>query len=177
LDSKPISVVVEDDPAVKTTNEWAKTTVLSRLTSRPLASFASHIEKIYDRVAANRAAMIRLEIISYRIEHRQLPEKLIDLGGTLNGNQLVDPFSNRPFEYYPAFLLSAGTGDQSIRPTSSTDAELISRNSPMVKFTIDQLTSSEPNRVASVIDLLSMTRPSKQYLYSIPPLNPVSKFP
>ena len=64
-----------------------------------------------------------MELIAYRLEHGQLPDRLVQLIPNINGVNLVDPYSGRLFEYYPTFLLSSGLRSVELVPSDAKNIE------------------------------------------------------
>ena len=81
------------------------------------------LQAVLERHTRIRAALTRMELIAYRLEHGQLPDRLIQLIPTINGVNLVDPYSGRLFEYYPTFLLSSGQRGIELVPADAKNIE------------------------------------------------------
>ena len=86
-------------------NHLKNTTFFVRFANSPLRY---SVQRVLDRHTSVRAALTRMELIAYRLEHGKLPDRLVELIPNFNGVNLVDPYSGRLFEYYPTFLLSSG---------------------------------------------------------------------
>lgn len=89
-------------------------------------------ERLRDNEAAfelqRRATLIRLACQVYRLEHGKLPEKLEDLvGKTGEGGWLetlpVDPFSDRPFVYFPQGIPRPRTESEQIEAAEDEDRD------------------------------------------------------
>ena len=80
-------------------------------------------QSVLDRHTSIRAALTRMELIAYRLEHGQLPDRLVQLIPNINGVHLVDPYSGRLFEYYATFLLSAGLRGVELIPADAKNIE------------------------------------------------------
>jgi hypothetical protein len=93
------------------------------------------------------------------------------LGDLTDAENLIDPYSNRLFEYYPAFLLSAGESQLSIRPGSSIEAQILVTGAPPIRFTIAQLTSSLTADIEKMNEAASETRWIAEHVYPIPVAN------
>jgi len=104
-------IPVSDTPAKATTNP---------LLGLAVSSLKNVKEIVLRRKTEIRAALTRMELIAYRLDHGKLPDRLIELMATIDGLHLVDPCSDRFFDYYPTFLLSAGDTDAALLPVSST---------------------------------------------------------
>ena len=81
------------------------------------------VQAVLDRHTNIRAALTRMELIAYRLEHGQLPDRLVQLIPNINGVNLVDPYSGRMFEYYPTFLLSSGLRGVELVPADAKNIE------------------------------------------------------
>ena len=81
------------------------------------------VQEVLDRHTTIRAALTRMELIAYRLEHGQLPDRLVQLIPNINGVNLVDPYSGRLFEYYPTFLLSSGLRSVELVPSDAKNIE------------------------------------------------------
>lgn len=99
-----------------------RTTPLVQILGLP---FHRIIDSVLRHEATARAAITRMELIAYRLEHGKLPDRLIQLMETLDGKYLIDPWSDRLFDFYPAFLLSAGSAHSALVPVSSTEVEIV----------------------------------------------------
>lgn len=169
---KPIWQAITDDLEDQKTTDWATTTVLMRFVRN---SYSEVAEPIYSRVAMKRAAMTCLAIISYRKQHGHLPAKLFDLGDLTETENLIDPYSNQRFDYYPGFLLSEGEYHLSIRPVTATEAELDLQwaGKPPVRLNVQQLMSAAKDDIESTIESITKAKAELPLfltanIYSIP---------
>ena len=96
-------------------------------------------EIVLQRQTTIRAALIRMELIAYRLEHEKLPGTLIELLATNPNLNIVDPWSNRIFEYYPTFLLTAGDTGITLRPVSANRLEIRDERTLIASFAPDQV--------------------------------------
>ncbi|WP_010586624.1 ABC transporter permease [Schlesneria paludicola] len=88
---------------------------------------------ILQRATEIRAALLRIELIAYRLEHQTLPTELVELLETANSLNIVDPWSNRAFEYYPTMILSKGGRGTALVPVSATHVQFKNEdNSDMI---------------------------------------------
>lgn len=76
------------------------------------------------RTTAIRAALTRFELLAHRKQHGRLPNRLLELVSTMEDRNLVDPWSNRLFDYYPEFLLSTGNSNSAVLPIGGAQAAL-----------------------------------------------------
>jgi len=123
--SSPKGLTTRDFMRETTAQEtWAasvdKTTFLASQIAVPLRSM---MWTVLDRHTMVRAGLTRMELIAYRLEHGKVPDRLVELLPTIGGNNLVDPWSGRMFDYYPAFLMSAGVREIELLPITSTEFE------------------------------------------------------
>ena len=116
--NQSVTKAIEDAELI--INKLKNTTYLLRFSPNALR-FSK--QSVLDRHTSIRAALTRMELIAYRLEHGQLPDRLVQLIPNLNGVDLVDPYSGRLFEYYPTFLLSSGLRGVELVPTEAKNIE------------------------------------------------------
>ena len=108
-------------------NEWARTTPLAEFSKLPLEAAVGSVLRHHTMI---RAGITRMELIAYRMEHGTLPKRLIQLMESLDGKYLIDPWSDRLFDYYPSFLLSVGSSHSALVPVSSKEVEIQQDSTP-----------------------------------------------
>ncbi len=125
-----------------------RTTPLAAIAISPLYF---HRQAVLMRHTTIRAALTRMELIAYRLEHGKLPDRLVNLIPKVSGKQLVDPFSGRLFDYYPEFLLSSGRYEIELLPTGPTEVEFQSRGFHRAdpNRSIAQIISGPPDEISS----------------------------
>ncbi len=141
----------------------SRTTPIAQMVNTPLNVVLS---SVLDHHTNLRAALTRMELIAFRLEHGELPDRLMRLMETFHGNHLVDPWSSRWFEYYPSFLLSSGSLHASLVPVSPTEVEIVrdstGSHGERIKF-------NEIMNDVSYVERLNQDRSISTSLFKIPP--------
>ncbi|MEI8019456.1 MAG: hypothetical protein WCH39_14725 [Schlesneria sp.] len=128
------------------------------------------VQAVLDRHTTIRAALTRMELIAYRLEHGQLPDRLVQLIPNFNGVNLVDPYSGRLFEYYPTFLLSSGLRGVELVPTDAKNLEFHWNGSTSTnkQLTFNQLVNGTPQESLSRLTELRKEGDLGRSLFLIP---------
>ena len=128
------------------------------------------VQAVLDRHTTIRAALTRMELIAYRLEHGQLPDRLVQLIPNFNGVNLVDPYSGRLFEYYPAFLLSSGLRGVELVPVDAKNLEFHWNGSTSTdkQLTLNQLVNGTPQESLSRLTELRKEGDLGRSLFLIP---------
>ncbi len=148
-------------------NDLKNTTFLLRF-SHHLLRFS--LQSVLDRHTSIRAALTRMELIAYRLEHGQLPDRLVQLIPNLNGVNLVDPYSGRLFDYYPTFLLSSGLRGVELVPVDAKNIEFHWNGATTndKQLTFNQLVNGTPQASLSRLTELRKVSDIGRSLFLIP---------
>lgn len=149
------------------------TTPLGGSTSSPQRHV---VLRIYDRATIVRAALIRLTLLAYRKTHGRSPNRLIELVDRIEGNQLIDPFSGRLFEYYPSLLVSEGPKGLHFEPVESTYVKLETDNDPAPADYVRLELLMSSNLDQQELEELKMLRSSEQ-IFRIPAMTSANTNP
>ena len=111
-----------------------------------------------------------MELIAYRLEHGQLPDRLVQLIPNLNGVNLVDPYSGRLFDYYPTFLLSSGLRGVELVPVDAKNIEFHWNGATTndKQLTFNQLVNGTPQASLSRLTELRKVSDIGRSLFLIP---------
>jgi hypothetical protein len=148
-------------------NHLKNTTFFLRLSANTLRF---SVQAVLDRHTTIRAALTRMELIAYRLEHGKLPDRLVQLVPNFNGVNLVDPYSGRLFEYYPTFLLSSGLRGVELVPTDAKNLEFHWNGSTSTnkQLTFNQLVNGTPQESLSRLSELRKEGDLGRSLFLIP---------
>ncbi len=127
---------------------------------------------VLDRQTMIRAAMTRLELIAYRLEHGQLPDRLIQLLPQSDPRNLIDPWSGRLFGFYPSLLLSTGRHGVALLPTNA-ETFAVEGDKPfyeahLTTLSYQQLMGELPDVETSLAQLQKADPRLSSVLFSIP---------
>ena len=101
------------------------------------------VDAVLNHHANIRAGITRMALLAYRLKEGGLPERLIQLMESIDGVNLVDPWSDRLFEFYPSFLLSTGNLRAAVVPMTAKDVGIIhdSHHKDPVKVDYQQIST------------------------------------
>lgn len=132
---------------------------------------------ILQRATEIRAALLRMELIAFRLEHQRLPTALVELLETANPVKIIDPWSNRLFDYYPTFLLSTVGRGTALMPVSATHLQFKNDDNSEMMPGVAPMTPQQvlqPSAIETIIPVtevqtrkLEWVRPSRA-LFMIP---------
>ena len=161
--------VSRDFNAIANANEKLNsTTAISHFTNSPLSGILGSVLNHHTNL---RAAIIRMELIAYRLERGTLPNRLIELMPSMNGVLLVDPWSGRLFDYDPSFLMSSGRNHLQLIPGNGTDVELMFDGNSLSenRYRFSQLRTGTAREIQQRLKELKQMGDVSQYLFPIPP--------